>query len=136
MSELATTYSSVLTGWVVVALMYIAQALVADLTAMRMKHTPGMPVESGHDDPLFRTARAQANTNENLPLFILVTGAAMLLGNSAGMTANCTWVFVAGRAIHMLAYYADLRPIRSVGFVIGFVAMTVLAVDLAIDVFG
>ncbi len=136
MSELAITYSSVLTGWVVIALMYIAQALVADLTAMRMKHTPGMPVESGHDDPLFRTTRAQANTNENLPLFVLVTGAAMLLGNSAGMTANCTWAFVAGRAIHMLAYYADLRPIRSVGFVIGFVAMTVLAVDLAIDVFG
>ena len=135
MSELAATYSSVLTAWVVVALMYLIQATVADLVGVRTKHTPGMPAEGGHDDLLFRVARAQANTNENLPVFILITAAAMALGNSPSMTANCTWAFVAGRAIHMLAYYADLRPIRSVGFVIGFIAMIVLAVDLAIEVF-
>jgi uncharacterized MAPEG superfamily protein len=136
MPELATTYSSVLTAWVVMALMYTVQAIVADLTAVRVKHTPGIAVASGHDDPLFRTARAQANTNENLPMFILITTAAMLLGHSVTMTVICTWVFIAGRAIHMVSYYADLRPLRSTGFVVGFVSMTVLAVSLAIDVFG
>lgn len=134
MAELAVTYSGVLSAWVVVGLLYLVQAIVADLTALRMKHAPGMPVVGGHDDPLFRVTRAQANTNENLPVFILLTAAAMLLGNAPGATANCAWTFVAGRAIHMLAYYADLRPVRSGGFVIGLIAMCVLAVDLAIEV--
>ena len=134
MTELATSYSSVLAAWVVVALMYLLQAIVADLTGVRMKHTPGMAAPGGHDDFLFRVNRAQANTNENLPVFILVTSAAILLGHSPGMTGNCAWAFVAGRGVHMLAYYADLRPVRSAGFVIGFIAITVLAVDLALDV--
>lgn len=133
MTELATSYSSVLAAWVVVALMYLVQAIVADLTGVRMKHTPGMPVQGGHDSLLFRVNRAQANTNENLPLFILVTSAAILLGNSPTVTADCAWAFVVGRAIHMFAYYADLRPVRSAGFVIGFVAVAVLAVDLALE---
>jgi len=136
MTQLATSYSSVLAAWVAVGLLYIVQAVVADLTAVRLKHAPGMPVAGGHDDPLFRVTRAQANTNENLPLFVLLTAAAMLLGNAPGATANCAWAFVVGRVIHMLAYYADLRPIRSAGFVIGFVAMCVLAVDLALEVFA
>lgn len=134
MTELAISYSGVLTAWVIIALMYLLQAIVADLTGMRMKHTPGTMVSGGHDDFLFRVNRAQANTNENLPVFILVTSAAILLGHNPGVTANCAWVFVAGRGVHMLAYYADLRPVRSAGFVIGFAAVAVLAVDLALDV--
>ena len=124
--NIASTYGSVIAAYAVLAVAYLIQALVADVSAMRAKHVPGMPVISGHDDPLFRATRAQANTNENLPWFLLVTLAAMFAGVGTTAAGACAWTFVAARVIHMLAYYTDVRIVRSAGFAIGLLAMIVL----------
>ena len=53
-------------------LLLIIQVLVADVIAIKEKHTPGFPVEPGHHNLLFRTARAYANTNETIAAFALL----------------------------------------------------------------
>jgi uncharacterized MAPEG superfamily protein len=123
MTEIATGYGSVLTAWVALAGLALLQAGVADFAGIRSKHTPGMPVTSGHDDFLFRAVRAQANTLENLPVFILLSLAAILLGADAGTTRTLAWAFVGARALHMGAYYADLRTFRSIAFAVGFLSV-------------
>jgi uncharacterized MAPEG superfamily protein len=100
--------------------LYVVQALVADVVAMRRRHVPGMPVAAGHDDFLFRSVRAQANTNENLPVFVLVSLAAILLGAGPWWTNRFAWGFAGARLAHMLAYYADLRLARSAAFTLSF----------------
>ena len=117
-----------LTAFVCLGGLFLLQALVADVVAIRAGHVPGMPIAAGHGDLLFRATRAQANTNENLPIFILLSVSAVLLGASATWTNRFAWAFVLARAAHMLAYYADLRPLRSAMFGIGIVALIGLLV--------
>ena len=131
MSELATTYGGVLAAWVVLGGLSLVQALVADVAAMRTKHTPGMPVTTGHDDFFFRAVRAQANTLENLPVFIVLCLAAVLLGASPSTARTLAWIFVGGRVVHMLAYYADQRTLRSTAFAASFLALIGLFVVAA-----
>ncbi|TFH30635.1 MAG: MAPEG family protein [Myxococcales bacterium] len=123
MAELGREYATVVWAWVVLGGMVLVQALVADVAAVRAKHTPGMPVATGHDDALFRATRAHANTLENLPAFILVSLSSLLLGASPSATGALAWAFVAARGVHMLAYYADIRALRSGAFGVGFVAL-------------
>lgn len=131
MADLGINYSSVLAAWVVLGGLMLAQALVADVMGIRSKHTPGMPVAGGHDDAFFRAVRAHANTLENVPIFVVLSLACMLLGASPGATATLAWIFVGARLGHMLAYYADVRMVRSAAFAIGFLALLgLLAVGL------
>jgi uncharacterized MAPEG superfamily protein len=123
MPQFAVPYGSALTACVLLGALYLMQALVADVVGIRAGHVPGMPITSGHDDLLFRTTRAQANTNENLPIFLLLSVAAMLLGASTAWTNRLVWTFVLARAAHMLAYYADLRLLRSTIFTVSTVAL-------------
>ena len=123
MTDLASTYGGVLTAWVILAGLSLLQAIVEDLAGIRGGRTPGMPVTTGHDDFLFRAIRAHSNTLENLPVFMLLGLAAMLLGASPSTTTKLVWAFVAARVLHMVAYYADLRTLRSVAFAIGFLAV-------------
>lgn len=132
MTEFLVPYGSALTAWVVLGGLCLVQALVADVVAIRAGHVPGMPITTGHGDLLFRATRAQANTNENLPVFLLLSVAAMLLGAGAVWTNRLVWTFVLARAAHMLAYYADLRPVRSAIFGISTVAL----IGLLIVCFG
>jgi uncharacterized MAPEG superfamily protein len=123
MPEFLVPYGSALTAFVILGGLYLAQALVADVVGIRAGHVPGMPVTSGHGDLLFRATRAQANTNENLPIFLLLSVSAILLGASVVWTNRLVWAFVLARAAHMVAYYADLRPLRSAMFGIGTFAL-------------
>lgn len=128
MPEFLVPYASTLTAYVCLGGVYLLQALVADVVGIRGGHVPGMPITTGHDDLLFRATRAQANTNENLPIFILLSVAAVLLGASATWTNRLVWAFVLARAAHMLAYYADLRPVRSAFFGVSTAALIGLLV--------
>lgn len=128
MIEIASAYGGVLTAWVVLAGLTLLQAIVEDFAGIRGKRTPGMPVTTGHDDFLFRAIRAHSNTLENLPVFILLSLAAMLLGASPRATTNLVWTFLAARVLHMVAYYTDLRTLRSAAFAIGFLAVIGLLV--------
>jgi uncharacterized MAPEG superfamily protein len=128
MPEFLVPYGSTLTAWVLLGGLYLVQALVSDVVGIRAGHVPGMPITTGHGDLLFRTTRAQANTNENLPIFLLLSAAALLLGASVLWTNRLVWTFVLARAAHMLAYYADLRPVRSAIFGISTLALIGLLV--------
>ena len=128
MPEFLVPYGSTLAAYVWLGGLYLLQALVADVVGIRGGHVPGMPVTTGHGDLLFRATRAQANTNENLPIFLLLSVAALLLGASATWTNRLVWTFVLARAAHMLAYYADLRPLRSAMFTVSTVAIVGLLI--------
>jgi uncharacterized MAPEG superfamily protein len=128
MPEFLVPYAATLTAFVCLGGVYLLQALVADVAGIRGGHVPGMPITTGHGDFLFRATRAQANTNENLPVFILLSVSAVLLGASTTWTNRFVWTFVLARAAHMLAYYADLRPLRSTIFGVSTVAIVGLLV--------
>ena len=123
MQAFLVPYGSTLTAYVCLAGLYLVQALVADVVAIRAGHVPGMPVTSGHDQLLFRATRAQANTNENMSIFTVLSLAALLLGASPGWTNGLASTFVLSRLVHMLAYYADLRTLRSASFGVSLVAL-------------
>jgi uncharacterized MAPEG superfamily protein len=118
--EFLVPYASTLIAYVCVGALHLAQAVVADVAAIRARHVPGMPITGGHDDFLFRAARAHANTNENLAAFVVLSLAAMLLGGGPRWTNGFAWGFVVARLAHMLAYYADLRLLRSAAFSVSF----------------
>lgn len=128
MTELAKTYHNVLSAWVAFGGLILVQAIIADVAGVRSKHTPGMPVTTGHDHFLFRAVRAQANTLENLPAFVLLSLASMLLGGSVSWAGGLAWIFVVARVAHMCAYYADARTARSIAFTLGFFALIGLLV--------
>lgn len=126
MVELLLPYQSALAASAVLAALVMAQVLVADLAGMKAKHVPGMPVTAGHGDFHFRATRAHANTNENLPVQVLLTVLAVLLAAKPGWTAGAAWAFTAARAGHMLFYYFDLRLARSIAFGVGLAAQFAL----------
>ena len=128
MADLVLPYFTTLASWVVLGVLVLVQVLVADVAAMRAGHVPGTAVTGGHDAFLFRATRAHANTNENLALFLLLSVGAILLRASAPLTNGFAGVFVASRAVHMLAYYGDQRTLRSTAFVVGLVCLIGLAI--------
>jgi uncharacterized MAPEG superfamily protein len=128
MTDLLLPYQGLLAASAVLAALVLLQVLVSDLAGMRAKHVPGMPVAGGHDDFHFRAARAHANTNENLPVQVLLVALAVLLSADPKWSAWAAWLFAAGRAGHMLCYYADLRLARSIAFGAGLVAQFALLV--------
>ena len=128
MPNIVDPYGPVFAAWLCLAAAYLVQTIVADVAGIRAHHVPGMPVTGGHDDFFFRAARAQANTNESLALFLLLTLAAMLLGANGWLTSALVWVFVIARVVHMLAYYADQRTLRSAASGVGFLCLVGLFV--------
>jgi uncharacterized MAPEG superfamily protein len=128
MSDAFLPYAPVAGALMAMGVLCLIQALVADVAGMRAGHVPGMPIAGGHDNFLFRAARAQGNTNENLGTFIMLALSAVALDASPAWTNGLAWVFVAARLGHMLTYYMDLRPARSACFGVGLLALIGLAV--------
>jgi uncharacterized MAPEG superfamily protein len=126
MVEMLQPYHGLLAASAVLATLVLVQVLVADLAGMRAKHVPGMPITTGHGDFHFRATRAHANTNENLPVWVLLVLLAVLLAADPKWSAYAAWLFAAARAGHMLFYYLDLRLARSVAFGLGLLAQFVL----------
>jgi uncharacterized MAPEG superfamily protein len=128
MANFLSSYGNAMGAWVAMGGLLLVQALVADITGVRAKHTPGMPVATGHSDALFRAVRAHANTLENVPAFLLLSLSCMMLGAAPKAVSVFAWAFVAARVVHMGAYYADLRTVRSAAFGVSFVALLGLLV--------
>jgi uncharacterized MAPEG superfamily protein len=132
MEEFWLRYASLAHAWLWLGIAVLAQVIVADVAGVRSRHVPGTPVTGGHDDFLFRATRAHANSNENLPLFLLAALAAAGLGASPAWTGYLAWIFTIARIAHMLCYYADLRAARSLAFGVGLAATVgLLAITVA-----
>lgn len=128
MPELLLPHHSLIAASAVLAALVLAQVLVTDLAGMRARHVPGMPVTGGHADFHFRATRAHANTNENLPVQVLLTLLAVLLAAEPRWSAGAAWAFAAARAGHMAFYYFDWRLARSIAFGAGLAAQFALLV--------
>ncbi len=111
-------------GWL--GALYLAQLLAADVVGIRRGHTPGSPIAGGHDDLLFRAARAHANTTESIGAVILIAAFAMLRGGDPAWVSGGLWLFLACRVAHTLFYYLDWRLPRSAAFVTGVLALVAL----------
>lgn len=113
------------TAWLLAAMAFVTvvQVLVADVARVRARHTPGVAINTGPSDFVWRADRAHANTLENLPPFVVAVLAAVLVGADADAVAIAAGVFVAARVVHMLAYYRGLPLIRTAGFVAGLIAI-------------
>lgn len=124
--DLMASYSASVFGLGAFGFLYLVQLLVADLTGLRAKHTPGSAVTGGHSDFLFRSTRAHANTTESIGAFILLALFAILTGGDPWWTALTIWIYVGSRALHTVFYYLNLQTMRSVAFGLGLVALVTL----------
>jgi uncharacterized MAPEG superfamily protein len=76
-----------------------------------------------HGHFFFRAHRAHANTNESVAVFLLLAVCGVLSGASPWWLNTLAWVYVLGRLAHMLCYYANVPRVRSVSFLVAFVAL-------------
>jgi uncharacterized MAPEG superfamily protein len=128
MPDFLAPYSSVVVAYAAMAVLFLVQVLVADGASVSAGHVPGTPVTGGHESFLFRATRAHANTNENLTFFLLASLTAILAGASPRWSAIFAWCFVTARLVHMVAYYTDVRMVRSAAFAVGLIATASLVV--------
>lgn len=135
MPEMLAAYGPAVTACVVLAGLILVQVLVADLAGIRAQHVPGMPVTEGHGSFLFRAARALANTNETLGLFLLLMGCALLLQASAAWVNTLAWVYVGARGAHMASYYARYGRARGAAFGVGLAAQAGLLLACLLRLF-
>lgn len=126
MPEPFAAYDSAVLALGLLGLLYVVQLVVADVVGIRRRHTPGTPVAGGHEDLLFRVNRAHANTTESIGAVVLIAGFAMLRGGDAALVNGGAWTLLACRGVHTLAYYLDLRPLRSIAFGLGLVSLLVV----------
>ncbi len=101
----------------------LLQLLCFDFMAIKLRHTPGHPVENNHGNLLFRLSRAHANTNETLGALILLFLFALLTA------ADPVWVnrlmvgYFLSRVLHMLFYYIGWSFLRGVVFALSLLSM-------------
>jgi uncharacterized MAPEG superfamily protein len=126
MSEALAPYSPAILACGIFGGLYLLQLLIVDVVAIRRRHVPGAPIATGHEDLLFRAARAHANTTESVGAFILVAAFAIGAQADARWVNILVWAFVGFRTLHMAAYYLDLRPLRSAAFALAVATLVAL----------
>lgn len=127
MSALMATHGLLISALVAACVLALAQLLIADLIGLRAGHTPGHPVEGGHDSLQWRSARAIGNLNESFAIFVGLAVAAMVVPVEPALAGGLAWTYVGGRVLHGLCYYADWRMARSIAFGLSLLALFILA---------
>lgn len=135
-----TYYWSSLAVFMLLCLVFI-QAVVASVAHRKQGHyIPGIvdPALS-HNSFVFRSHRTFMNSLENVPWMIFLILLSTLMGVGAPMVAITAWIYVVGRAIHMVLYYAiatEKNPSpRSYFYMIALVAQVVLLGATAVTFF-
>ena len=129
--EFLETYNTTIGVLGFTGLLLLVQILIADLVAIKQKHTPGYPVDPNHESFLFRATRAHSNTNETIAVFVLFALFGMLSGANAFYLNTFSMIYLIGRLAHMIFYYANLKLARSISFpvsLIGLIGMFVAGV--------
>lgn len=67
-----------------------------------------------------RAVGAQANAWEALAVFAPAVILAHVAGADAGQAAFAAGIFLLARVLHLVAYLADVAPVRTLCFVVGF----------------
>lgn len=105
----------------------ILQLLLADVVGILKKHTPGMPIDGGHDDFMFRSTRVAANTNETFAAFVGSLVFCLLVSANASWVNNLAMLYLAGRIGHMVCYYLNWKLARSSVFALTIISIAGLA---------
>jgi len=114
-------YNPTIVAMLAMGFLLLLQLLVADIAAIKAGHKPGHPIAPDGDTFIFRAARAHANTNESISVFMLFALAGMLAGSNPELLNPLSWAYVVCRVAHMVAYYAGLKLPRSIAFGISLV---------------
>ena len=106
-----------------VAILMLVQLLTADIAGLASNHVPGTAVPQEHNRFLFRANRALANTNESIAIFLMLAGLLVVFGADPVASGYAGLTFLAGRILHSLCYWFDLRIARSAAFVIALIGL-------------
>ncbi len=130
MPEIEAYYITILTVGIV-GFLSLVQLVVADLVAIKQKHTPGFPINPDHENFLFRAARAHSNLNESIAIFILFALFGILSSCNPFWLNFFSSIYLVSRISYMSFYYADIKLARSASFglsVIGLLGMFAVSV--------
>jgi uncharacterized MAPEG superfamily protein len=87
-----------------------------------------------HTRPLtvvgLRAARALANMQEALPVFLALALMNMIVGTAAGMAVTGATVFLIARAVYVAVYLAGVAVVRTLVWVVGWVGLALMIVPL------
>lgn len=112
-------------------LLLVMQLVVADLTAIRHRHKAGYPIPADSGKFIFRTARADTNTNESIAAFALLALSAMPLSASPAWVNALSVGWLSCRLAHMGFHYANIKLGRSVAFGFSMLALLGLFAGVA-----
>lgn len=117
------SYQSTLIVMAAAALLLVVQLIVADLTAIKRRHKSGYPIPADSSQFLFRAARAHANTNESIAAFALLAITGILVAANPPWLNALAMLWLGARVVHMLAYYLNRKPLRSLAFAFSLLAL-------------
>lgn len=107
----------------IVGLLSLVQLLLADLSAIKQKHTPGYPIKPDHDNFLFRASRAHSNLNESISIFILFALFGILSSCSPYWLNVFSSIYLVSRILYASFYLANLKLPRSLIFGISVISL-------------
>ena len=123
MTAFATEYSATLFAILSIGGLVLFQLIVADLAAIRAKHKAGTPIPPDFSRFYFRAARAHANTNESVAVFIALAVGGVFFAASPFWLGIFSWAYIGCRVAHMTAYYGNKRLARSTAFGLSLVVL-------------
>ena len=101
----------------------LLQLLLFDLMAIKLKHTPGHPVENNHRNILFRLSRAHANTNETMGALILLFLFTLFTNADPLWVNRLMGAYFLSRVAHMFFYYLGWSMWRGIVFGLSLLSM-------------
>ncbi len=123
MENLLTTYMPTIASFGLIGGMLLLQLLVADILGLVNRHIPGASIPTDHSQLLFRAHRAHANTNESVAAFIALTLFALAVSATPTWLNSLSLLYIASRLVHMMCYYANLKTLRSISFIVSLLAL-------------
>jgi len=77
-----------------------------------------------------RAARALANLQEALPVFLALALMNLIVGTAAAMAITGGWVFLIARVIYLPLYLSGIPGLRTLAWVAGWVGLVMMLIPL------
>ncbi|MEM7732850.1 MAG: MAPEG family protein [Pseudomonadota bacterium] len=100
----------------------------AKTTSPRDRSRLGGSLEDQVSEKTARLIRAMNNHFEGLILFTIACVVTTLADASTALTAACAYAYLAARVLYIPAYYFGWRPWRSLIWMVGFIATTLMLI--------
>jgi uncharacterized MAPEG superfamily protein len=77
-----------------------------------------------------RAARALANLQEALPVFLALALLNLITGTAAAMAITGGWIFLAARVVYVVLYLAGIPVLRTLAWAGGWVGLVMMLIPL------